>query len=354
MAVVVLCQGGVHHKVEKMYMTRTMRSDLAPEASGYIYRSDSNGPSSYIHLGPGAINQHLNTYPQQAAPLVHPQTFASYGYAPVQPKYEDAGKAYIAPIVASYAPHAYAPAPVVQDVQQYDESGDDEDESDDEEGEEEQYVQQAPVSAHHGFINGGGKANNAQSHSAHGAKGDKGYKSVSSFNHGLEGQHHKDGHKGYYNDASGHKSGHSDGAKHYAENHEAAQGHKGGSFSENKGHKKGHKTTGFHNVYHKDEYKKEHKFYDDAHNNGHFDKNGAFDANHHSAQGGHAQGAKHDSAYHNDSFGKKGFSDKGQVSESEKGNANKAGEEGYYNNYKDYANKGGSAHGKEYGYADKH
>lgn len=49
----------------------------------------------------------------------------------------------------------------------------------------------------------------------------------------------------------------------------------GGKFNEKKSHKKGANTLGYHNVFHKDEYKKVHIFYDDADHRGSFKKNGA-------------------------------------------------------------------------------
>lgn len=49
----------------------------------------------------------------------------------------------------------------------------------------------------------------------------------------------------------------------------------GGTFNEKKSHKKGANTLGYHNVFHKEEYKKVHIFYDDADHRGSFKKHGA-------------------------------------------------------------------------------
>lgn len=57
----------------------------------------------------------------------------------------------------------------------------------------------------------------------------------------------------------------------------------GGKFNEKLSHKKGAKTLGYHNVFHKDEYKKVHIFYDDVDHHGSFKKHGESTAAQHSS-----------------------------------------------------------------------
>ncbi|KAG5895386.1 hypothetical protein JTB14_029609 [Gonioctena quinquepunctata] len=54
-----------------------------------------------------------------------------------------------------------------------------------------------------------------------------------------------------------------DKAKQFKKKVKRKKGHKSAKFGEKLGHKKGHRTKGFHNTFHKDEYHKEHKLYDD-------------------------------------------------------------------------------------------
>lgn len=61
----------------------------------------------------------------------------------------------------------------------------------------------------------------------------------------------------------------------HMEDDSSESGESGGKFKEQKLHKRGIKTTGYHNVFHKDEYKKVHTFYDDADHRGNFKKFGS-------------------------------------------------------------------------------
>ncbi|XP_023027665.2 uncharacterized protein [Leptinotarsa decemlineata] len=54
----------------------------------------------------------------------------------------------------------------------------------------------------------------------------------------------------------------------YRKKDEGKKGHKRAKFGEKAEHKKGHATKGFHNMFHKDEYHKEHKIYLDPINGG--------------------------------------------------------------------------------------
>lgn len=100
----------------------------------------------------------------------------------------------------------------------------------------------------------------------------KGYKNDHEFSKGEKGHYEKGDHQSHYEHEGGKKGSEYDEADHYGEHHEGEKKEKGGKFGEKKKHKKGSKTTGYHNVYHKDEYKKDHTFYDDGDHKGTFHK----------------------------------------------------------------------------------
>ena len=58
-------------------------------------------------------------------------------------------------------------------------------------------------------------------------------------------------------------------------------------------------------MYHKDEYKKEHHFYDEDHKEGFKKAHGSEHEHHEAAKGGHEKGGHHASGKHEESHGKK-------------------------------------------------
>lgn len=191
-------------------------------------------------------------------------------------------------------------------------------------------------------------------HNEKGEKESKDYESEQKYHKGNKGEHFKDDHSGHYDEEKGNKKSHYDEEDDYGEHHEEKKGEKGGKFGEKKGHKKGSKTTGYHNTFHKDEYKKDHTFYDNADHKGHFHKYGNDDAHHHKKQGDNKKGAKHDSAFEEKKNAKKGQSDKGHYDEEDKGYKKKDGHDEHHEDKGDYSKKGGSQGGKEFAFKEGH
>ncbi|KAJ8980602.1 hypothetical protein NQ317_010813 [Molorchus minor] len=162
---------------------------------------------------------------------------------------------------------------------------------------------------------------------------------------------------GIYNDAGhqaekgGQKKLYYDEAKHLKEHQEKGKSRKAAKFGEKKGHKRGHKTKGYHNKFHKDEYHKEHRFYDDLHKSGHHDKYGDHHAHYGKKDGKHKKGRKHNSGHEEKDFGKKGYTDKGHFEEEHKGHNAHGGHESYHKHNKDYHKNKDSQGGKQVGYA---
>lgn len=197
-----------------------------------------------------------------------------------------------------------------------------------------------------------GSEHNEEHHASHGEKGSKGYDKHQESDKGEKGHYDEADHAKHYNQNSGHKaSGHDEGKQYHA-HHEADKGEKGGEFQEKKAHKKGQKTTGYHNVFHKDEYKKVHTFYDDADHKGKFKKYGAEHKEHESKAGESKKGAHHQSGHESDQKGKKGHSSKGHHDANDQGYKKEHGKEQFHENEAEYAKKGGKQGESSHAYTD--
>lgn len=84
----------------------------------------------------------------------------------------------------------------------------------------------------------------------------------------------------------------------YDKNESAAKELSSESHGKNESHKKGHKTSGFHNVYHKDEYKKDMSFYDNKHVDEHEASCSSENNEHEEAKGEQKNIQKLDAGYH--------------------------------------------------------
>lgn len=123
---------------------------------------------------------------------------------------------------------------------------------------------------------------------------------------------------------------------HYGKHKSGTHGVKGHKFGETESHKKGHKTTGFHNVYHKDEYNKEQKFYDDAHKHGKYDKYGGKHKDFTQKAGGHKHGTSHESGYDEAHKGAAGQFDKGSYYDAQKGHSGESGHKSHHDHKAEY------------------
>lgn len=108
-------------------------------------------------------------------------------------------------------------------------------------------------------------------------------------------------------------------AGNYGRHDEAAWGEKGSSYRRTTYHKKGQKTSGFHKVYHKDEYKNDTDFYDESHKKGYFDKHTAADGHFNSATGDVKKSEHGESGFDSENSGKKGYYDTGHVEDRKQG-----------------------------------
>ena len=204
------------------------------------------------------------------------------------------------------------------------------------------------------YEKGGGEEFKEHHYSKHGEKGDKGFKKHHDFDEGEMGHHGKEGKKGYFDKESGYKKDHHVEGKKHGEVHGQLHGEKGVKYGEAEGHKKGHKTSGYHNVFHKDEFKKEHKFYDDAHKHGYKDKHGGYHTDHGKKHDHESNGGFHDAAFDQGHQGDSGTYKKGHFDQDHKGHKGASGHESHYNHHEDYGKKGGHSDKKKYGFEHGH
>ncbi|CAH0731418.1 unnamed protein product, partial [Brenthis ino] len=295
---------------------------VAP-ATSYIYRSDNGGPASFVQVGAHGYQQ--------------PQAFAAP--LPIVQQHKHLEAYDIAPVPL---PYVAAKPIIVEDAEDDDDSSDESEES----GED------GLIGYGAGHEAGGGSSYGEQHHAAHGEKGSKGYHSVGHHAKGAAGNYGKEHKEGHFNEVKGEKGAHHDEADAHGNHFEAGKGYEGGDHGHKKHFSKGEEVTGYHKVFHKDEYKKDHDFYDVADKSGNFKKHGFQEAHHGSEEGEHKKGDHSDSGFKKGGFSKAGFHDKGHLDEAEEGHSAEDGADSHYNHQEDYGKKGGSSHEKEYAFAN--
>lgn len=95
------------------------------------------------------------------------------------------------------------------------------------------------------------------------------------------------------------------------EHHSAKKGEKGKKHGSKKHHKKGSETSGYHNVFHKDEFKEEKTFYDEADHKGSHHKYGKEHHDHHKEKGDKNYHSHDDKHHSKKEHSEKGHSEKG-------------------------------------------
>lgn len=189
---------------------------------------------------------------------------------------------------------------------------------------------------HPGKHKSGGSFQKAGHYFAEGSAGDEGHKSHQTFDRGHAGKYGKDDLRSHYKNGAGHKAGHANEADHYGKQHGTAHGVKGNRFGETESHRKGHRTTGFHNVYHKDEYNKENMFYEDAHKHGKHDRYGGKHKDYAQKGGGHKHGHRYDAGYNEGHGGEAGHHGKGGYYDKHRGHSGESGHKSHHDHKAEY------------------
>lgn len=281
-----------------------------PPASSYVYRSDGGAPATLLSLGP-----------LFAAPA--PLPYVNARPIVVEDAEEDAENGYV-------------------------DDGDDDDDAGVVGGEG--LIGGEGLVAH-GHESGGGSGHDERYHNAHGEKGSKGYSSEGHHAKGLAGSYGRAHDQGYYHQSKGEKGAHHDEADAHGAHHQAGKSYKGGDHGHKKHHSKGEDVSGYHKVFSKDEYKKDHDFYDEAAKDGRFHKHGYQKAHHAAGEGAHAKGGSGAKGFEQEGYGKAGYHTKGEVDEADAGHSAEEGADEHYSQHEEYGKKGARDHGRQYEYA---
>ncbi|XP_068619734.1 sarcoplasmic reticulum histidine-rich calcium-binding protein-like [Battus philenor] len=338
--------------VERMVMVRTTGSDLQPAATGYIYKKQSDGLASVTKMDESEILEQLSKFYDQPKVYAAPDKDASGKSAEA-----DESKA------ASNSKEAYV-IPVEEKQEEKDDHIDgiaDDDYAKHYDGYDDYKKKFADYLHGLGHFkdgiyheHGGGESYGSDGHHEYGGKGYKGFGAKHHYAKGEDDDYNKKGYEGFYgSDEGGHKKEYDEADK-YGEHYEKGHGEKGGDHGHKEEHSKGEKVEGFHKVYDKDEFKKDHDFYEGDAHKGDFHKYDKGHKYHESDKGEHKKGDSHDSAHHEAGYGKEGHNEKKSGDGHGAGfSVEKGGKSGYHG-HEDFGAKGGAFKGKEYGYEIKH
>uniref|UniRef100_A0A182IVY0 Uncharacterized protein n=1 Tax=Anopheles atroparvus TaxID=41427 RepID=A0A182IVY0_ANOAO len=175
------------------------------------------------------------------------------------------------------------------------------------------------------------------------SRAERGYDKKHALEQASRGSHGKEDHSHRYAQDGARKKSHHDEGSHYHDHHQEAKRTKGGKHHEKKHHKKGSKTTGYHNVYHKDEYKKEHVFYDTSDHSGQFKKYGSAHEHHANEEGHHGAGGHEEQAHQESGYRKAGSKDQGRYDDQHAHHLHRHGKEQH--------EQAGSHHQQQQGHA---
>ncbi|XP_046823351.1 uncharacterized protein LOC124426108 [Vespa crabro] len=176
-----------------------------------------------------------------------------------------------------------------------------------------------------------------------GVRNEKGGKKTVKFEKSLKGEKEKEKQKKDYAEAAGKKKAHTVIKNNFSGRKDQAFNEKGGSYEIEGNRNKGHNAAGFHNVYHKDEYKKDANFYDNDHQGGQFKKHGRYGEKHDSLERSYKKGLSHDSAFDLAEAKKEGKSKKSRVNEETQGHVAAQGYDGFFHNLDEFVKKVGLA-----------
>ncbi|KAL7303187.1 hypothetical protein TKK_0004390 [Trichogramma kaykai] len=150
-----------------------------------------------------------------------------------------------------------------------------------------------------------------------------------------EHERHRDTEKGHLDKAShdreykekeaGRKK-HDDESGYEAKREKGEKGEKKASFSEKGEHNKGHNTKGEHVVHKKDEFNKKTEFFEETHDDGSYDKEGAHHSEYRRAKGGRFDKGRAGGGEHRERHGKKAHREEGHRRERAKGHGHDSAE----------------------------
>ncbi|XP_046487785.1 uncharacterized protein [Neodiprion pinetum] len=186
----------------------------------------------------------------------------------------------------------------------------------------------------------------------YGSHGDSGHDHDFHFDHEDHGDH------GLEDDIGHHfEGGHSaedffDHSNFGGDYHEKGAGEKNSNFGNKSGSKKSTKETGYHNILHKDEFNKDHTFYSNADQDGHFDNEKDYHGHHSLHDKNHENADHRDSRSHGDYHGKGHDEDKGHYIDDDVSHHVEYDHASFFGDKSEYNDAGDDEYGIEH--EDKH
>lgn len=340
-----------------MVMVRTTGSDLQPAATGFIYKKESDGPASVIKMGESEVMEHLTKIYEQPKSYTAPIPVAAGPFYSKEDEVKAASTSSESKII-----------PVVEN------QGDSDDQIDgianedygkilgeyasdfgDYKSDFDEYLKSLGY-----FEDGvyhehdGGNDYGSKDHHSHGDSENKGFGIKHSQEKGSSGDYHSDKYENFK--VSGNRGQKKDDADadsfgtHYANEH----GYDSADHGQKSDYDKKGAFKGFRKLFDKDEYKKDHDFYDGEAVEGGFHKLTDGHAHYGSEAAEFAKGGSRDSGYHETDFGKSGFHDKESGAEHDAAHSAEDGEDSTHHHRGDFGAKVGRFHGKSYGFNVKH
>ncbi|KAL3266420.1 hypothetical protein HHI36_010596 [Cryptolaemus montrouzieri] len=325
---------------QSMIVKRSGYEDQAVAASGYSYQADGNGPISYSTFKIGSGNLPLRDLIPAQSVGIQPLSYLPAGVPLKAPPnlygaFSNFGNGHLTnPQLLQFG--EWMPAEYRWPYINHPNNG---------------LYKNGIIGEHHQYAKGNGNKYDEANNQEEGRKGEQLYKNQQNYDNAAKGKHLNQDHKEHYAQEGGNAANNQESANHYSQNKEAAKGVKGGSFSESSGHKKGSKTTGYHKVYHKDEYKKDHSFYDESNTSGHHNKYESGNSQFGKESGASEADGHSNSAHEKSDYGAKGYRDEGKYLKEDKGHQNVNGDSAFRENNENYAKKGGQQYQDENGYA---
>ncbi|XP_033333449.2 uncharacterized protein LOC117224551 [Megalopta genalis] len=138
-----------------------------------------------------------------------------------------------------------------------------------------------------------------------------------------------------------------------SEHDEATAGGKAGNSHQKK--KSGYlnsKAGGYRNLYHKDEFKRDHDFYDNDDEGGHLKKHGRYKEKHVAREGTYKNGASRNAGVGGAETGKKGAKKNSRAEQESEGRAAGRGYDGFFKNFQGFAKQIGQADGGKFGFVE--
>lgn len=305
----------------KIYMRKAEMKDQSAEASRYIYSADSQRPTRYVEFADTSGNLPRLSYSnvkggrkEQITPL------QGVTYIETPPQYVPSGS-------QDYSSSKYILSRKKPDKGTY--------------GLDEKTLKYDydPSKEKQGFLKKNGVKFDSSDYSSQDIEGRSGYKQTESFEKRSKGKYQKERHSDYYDDGESSKDGEFDTSEFNKSHKHNFHGERGSANGKLNNNKKGTETTGYNKIYFKDEYKKDHSFYDESDKRGRFNKYGNYDTHFSKKEDSYEKDARIDDGYQRYKKGKNGFEANGSESDHKDSLVESEGTHKYYKDFDDYENE---------------